>query len=216
MLKEQIELLKKEVVEYSLFIENIIKSNIEGIGKNNRDILTQIIEKDEPKTNLIEIEIENRCIDLIARYQPKAIDLRMIIMSLKMNNDLERIADHSANIANSSLYIVERPEIKEMKRIKRMFEEVLDMFEDSIKSFIYMNANLASDVCKRDDYIDKLRLTILRSLISKIRTNPDKVECILHIERITKNLERIADLTTNLCEDIIYIVDGKIIKHKNL
>jgi phosphate transport system protein len=216
MLKEQIELLKKEVVEYSLFIENIIKSNIEGIGKNNRDILTQIIEKDEPKTNLIEIEIENRCIDLIARYQPKAIDLRMIIMSLKMNNDLERIADHSANIANSSLYIVERPEIKEMKRIKRMFEEVLDMFEDSIKSFIYMNANLASDVCKRDDYIDKLRLTILRSLISKIRTNPDKVEGILHIERITKNLERIADLTTNLCEDIIYIVDGKIIKHKNL
>lgn len=216
MLKEQIELLKKEVVEYSLFIENIIKSNIEGIGKNNRDILTQIIEKDEPKTNLIEIEIENRCIDLIARYQPKAIDLRMIIMSLKMNNDLERIADHSANIANSSLYIVERPEIKEMKRIKRMFEEVLDMFEDSIKSFIYMNANLANDVCKRDDYIDKLRLTILRSLISKIRTNPDKVEGILHIERITKNLERIADLTTNLCEDIIYIVDGKIIKHKNL
>lgn len=216
MLKEQIELLKKEVVEYSLFIENIIKSNIEGIGKNNRDILTQIIEKDEPKTNLIEIEIENRCIDLIARYQPKAIDLRMIIMSLKMNNDLERIADHSANIANSSLYIVERPEIKEMKSIKRMFEEVLDMFEDSIKSFIYMNANLANDVCKRDDYIDKLRLTILRSLISKIRTNPDKVEGILHIERITKNLERIADLTTNLCEDIIYIVDGKIIKHKNL
>jgi phosphate transport system protein len=216
MLKEQIELLKKEVVEYSLFIENIIKSNIEGIGKNNRDILTQIIEKDEPKTNLIEIEIENRCIDLIARYQPKAIDLRMIIMSLKMNNDLERIADHSANIANSSLYIIERPEIKEMKRIKRMFEEVLDMFEDSIKSFIYMNANLANDVCKRDDYIDKLRLTILRSLISKIRTNPDKVEGILHIERITKNLERIADLTTNLCEDIIFIVDGKIIKHKNL
>ncbi|MCK4544956.1 phosphate signaling complex protein PhoU [candidate division WOR-3 bacterium] len=216
MLKEQIELLKKEVVEYSLFIENIIKSNIEGIGKNNRDILTQIIEKDEPKTNLIEIEIENRCIDLIARYQPKAIDLRMIIMSLKMNNDLERIADHSANIANSSLYIIERPEIKEMKRIKRMFEEVLDMFEDSIKSFVYMNANLANDVCKRDDYIDKLRLTILRSLISKIRTNPDKVEGILHIERITKNLERIADLTTNLCEDIIFIVDGKIIKHKNL
>ncbi|RKX70521.1 phosphate transport system regulatory protein PhoU [candidate division TA06 bacterium] len=216
MLKEQIELLKKEVIEYSLFIENIIKNNIEGIEKNNRDILIQIIEKDEPKTNLIEIEIENKCIDLIARYQPKAIDLRMIIMSLKMNNDLERIADHSANIANSSLYIIERPEIKEMKSIKRMSEEVLDMFEDSIKSFIQMNANLASAVYKRDDYIDKLRLTILKSLIGTIRTNPDNVESIFHIERITKNLERIADLTTNLCEDIIFIVEGKIIKHKNL
>ena len=216
MLKEQIELLKKEVIEYSLFIENIIKNNIEGIEKNNRDILIQIIEKDEPKTNLIEIEIENKCIDLIARYQPKAIDLRMIIMSLKMNNDLERIADHSANIANSSLYIIERPEIKEMKSIKRMSDEVLDMFEDSIKSFIQMNANLASAVYKRDDYIDKLRLTILKSLIGTIRTNPDNVESIFHIERITKNLERIADLTTNLCEDIIFIVEGKIIKHKNL
>ncbi len=216
MLKEQIELLKKRVVEYSLFIENILKSNIEGIEENNRDILVQIIESDEPKTNLIEIEIENRCIDLIARYQPKAIDLRMIIMSLKMNNDLERIADHSANIASSSLYLIERTEIKEMKSIKRMFEEVLDMFKDSIESFIQMNANLASSVCKRDDNIDKLRLTILKSLINTIRINPDKVESIFHIERIIKNLERIADLTTNLCEDIIFIVEGKIIKHKKL
>jgi phosphate transport system protein len=178
-----------------------------------KELLLNIIKDDEPKSNLLEIELDELCINLIGQYQPKAKDLRTILMILKMNNDLERIGDMAVNISESSLFIIERPMVKPLIDIPRMAEETIKMLKDSIDSFITGEVMLAKSVCERDDVVDKLRDQILRELITFMSSDPSTIERSIHLIRISRDLERIADLSTNICEDVLYIEEGRVIKH---
>lgn len=213
MLTEKLTDLKKDLVEYAALVETMVKDGIQGLLKKDASKLQNILDKMEPKANLKEVELDEKCTSLIAQYQPKARDLRTILMVLGMNRDLERIGDHAVNIAQSSLYLIERPQVKPLLDLPRMGEIVDSMLRDSVTAFVNEDPQLGKDVRDRDDQVDDLRGQILRELITYMSADVSTIERALHIIRISDNLERIADLTTNVGEDVIFMVEGRVLKH---
>ncbi len=213
MFYEKLNKLKEKIIEQGNLVESMIEKSIRGLLNRDKTLLIEVLQVDEPNVNNMEIEIDEICINLIARYQPEARDLRTIIMILKMNNDLERIGDMAVNISESALFLIEKPQLKPFIDLPRMAEETIQMLKDSIDSFIRGDSKLARSVCERDDIIDSYRDQILRELITYMVSDPTTIERAIHIERISRNLERIADLATNIGEDVVFIVEGKVIKH---
>jgi phosphate transport system protein len=213
MLGEKMTTLKRELTEYATLVEHMIEQSIQGLLRREKELLLEVIEKDEVKANNFEIELDELCTQLIAQYQPKARDLRTILMILKMNNDLERMGDHAVNIAESSLFLIERPPVKPLIDTPRLAEITMKMLKDSVDAFINEDAALARAVCERDDITDGLRDQILRELITFMSSDPSTIERSIHLIRISRNLERMADLSTNIGEDVIFMVQGKVIKH---
>jgi len=213
MLKESLDALKGKLMESASLVEGMIEKSIRGLTQRDEGLLLTVIEQDEPRENELEIEIDETCINLTACYQPHAKDLRTIIMVLKMNNDFERMGDEAVNICESASFLIKRPEVKPLIDIPRMADEAAKMIRDSLDSFINENAELAQSVCERDDIVDGLRDQVLRELVTFMASNPETIERSIHLIRISRSLERIADLSTNICEDVIYMVEGKTIKH---
>jgi phosphate transport system protein len=206
-------MLRKELIEYAAYVEAMIEKSINGLLRRDKKLLTELIEHDEPKANDVEIAIEEMAISMIAQFQPKAKDLRTVLMILKINNDLERAADHAVNTAESALFLIDQPQLKPLIDTPKMAQETIDMLKDSINAFINEDSPLAYAVCERDSVVDALANQILRELIVYMVNDPSTIERALHLLKVSRNLERIADLSTNICEDVIFMVDGKVIKH---
>jgi phosphate transport system protein len=213
MLEQEIINLKKELIDYAFHVQTMIDKSIRGLTDRNKDLLNSVKDVDEPKANETEIKMEEACTVLIAKYQPAAKDLRTIMMTAQMINDLERMADLAVNIVEGSLILLESPPLKPLIDIPHMARITMSMVKDSIDAFINEDSELARDVCTRDDEIDDLQDQILRELITYMMSNPRNIERSFQLMRIANGLERIADHSTNLCEDVIYINEGKIIKH---
>jgi phosphate transport system protein len=213
MLEDRISDLKRELTGYAGLVQGMIEKSIKGLLDRDAFLLEEVIEKEEPKVNDGEIAIDELCANLIAQFQPMAKDLRTILMVLGMNKDLERIGDHAVNIAEKALFLIERPPVKPLLDIPRMAEEVKTMVKDSITSFLNEDAVLAKKVCERDSIVDDLKAQILRELITYMTSDPSTIERALRLLDIAGNLERIADLSTNIGEDVIYMAEGKVIKH---
>ncbi len=214
MLGEKIKELRRDLIEYATFVENMIDKSVNGLLRRDKSWLNEVIEKDEPKANYMEIVLDELCTGMIAQYQPKAKDLRTILMVLKINNDLEIVADYAVNISKSALFLIERPQVKPLIDIPKMAEESVKMLKDSINSYINENPVLAHNVCQRDSIVDEFGNRILKELIAFMSAEPTTVERSLHLLKIARSLERIADLSTNICEDVIFMVEGEIIKHR--
>jgi phosphate transport system protein len=213
MVERKIEEVKEKLIEFSEIVKGMLKKSIKGLVEKDERPLKEVIEEDEMKCNDLEIEIDEMCIHIIAQFEPRAKHLRTIFLALKMNNDLERMGDHAVNISQSGLFLISKPQVKPLLDIPRMAEEVSKMLEDSLKSFVNEDAALAKSVCERDDIIDDYREQIVRELITYMVSDPSTIERALHLIRISGNLERIADLTTNICEDVIFMVKGELMKH---
>ncbi|MGC8977327.1 MAG: phosphate signaling complex protein PhoU [Candidatus Ratteibacteria bacterium] len=213
MIEEKISILKKKIIDFCLLAEKMIEESILGLLNKNSESLKKVIEEYEKKANDFEIEIDELCIETIAKYEPKAKNLRTILMILKINNDLERIGDHAVNISESALFLIERPQVKPLIDIPRMAEKTIEMMRDSVDSFINEDTIKAKKVCEEDDIIDDLKEQIIRELITYMSSDTSTIERSLHLLRIAQNIERIADLSTNISEDVIFMVEGKVIKH---
>jgi len=213
MLEEKLVTLKGRLIEYASLVEKMIDLSIEGLLRKDKTHLEEVMNVYEPKANDMEIEIDEDCISLIAQFQPKAGDLRTIHTVMRMNNDLERMGDHAVNICESALFLLERPAVKPLIDIPRMAELSASMLKDSIASFIESDPKMAKLVCERDERVDELGEQVLRELITYMTSDTTTIERSLHLLRIARNLERIADLSTNICEDTIFMVDGRVIKH---
>ena len=213
MLRENLETLKEKLIESASLVEDMIEKSIRGLKERDENLLSEVTEQDEVKENALEIEIDEVCIHLIACYQPQATDLRTILMILKMNNDLERIGDEAVNISESALFLIDKPEVKPLIDIPKMAEQATNMLSDTLKALIEEDTQLAHEVCEKDDIVDGLRDQILKELTAFMAANPNTIERSLRLIRISRSLERIADLCTNICEDVIYMVEGRIIKH---
>lgn len=213
MIEERINELKKKLITFAELIQGMVEKSIKGLAEKDEVLLKQVIETDESCANNYEIEIDEMCTTLIITLQPKAIDLRTILMILKMNNDLERIGDHAVNISQSAQVLVEQPLVKPLIDIPRMAEEAQQMINDAITSFINKDSQLAKKVCERDSVVDSLRNQIIRELITYMVGDASTIPRALHLLNISKNLERIADLSTNICEDVIFLVEARVIKH---
>ncbi len=212
--EEKIINLKRELIEYATLVEGMIEKSIKGLLRKEKALLIEVIETDEPKANDLEIKLDEMCTIMVAQYQPKAKVLRTILMILKINNDLERMADHSVNIAERSLLLIERPQLKLLDDIQKLAEVTKSMLSDSINSFVNEDVKLAKEVCERDNVVDESRDKITMRLIDIMCSDCSTIEPSLHLLIIARNLERIADLSTNFAEDVIFMVKGKVIKHQ--
>lgn len=216
MIKEHLNALRERLMASASLVEGMISKSITGLTKRDRTLLLEVIEQDEPGENALEIEIDDDAIQLVACFQPQAKDLRTIQMILKMNTDLERMADEAVNISESALFLIEKPEIKSLIDIRKMAEKANQMLQDSLKSLMNEDTQLAKDICERDDIVDGLRDQILDELIALMTSDPSVIEPSLRLIRICRSLERIADLSTNICENVIYMVEGETVKHCGL
>jgi phosphate transport system protein len=213
MLDERLDEVKGKLLKSASLVERMIEKSVRGLTRRDEGLLLEVIEQDEPGENELEVEIDEACIQLIARYQPQARDLRTIMMISRMNNDLERMGDEAVNISEGALFLIKRPEVKPLIDIPKMAKETRRMLKDSLKSFMDEDTQLARGVCQRDDIVDGLRDQILKELITFMASDPTTIERSNHLIRISRSLERIADLSTNICEDVIYMVEGKTIRH---
>lgn len=213
MLEKELVSLKKRIIEYAALVELMIKKSIGGLTEKKKSLLTEVIEELEPRANQEELDIEELGTVVMAKFQPAAKDLRIILMILRMNNDLERMADHAVNIAERGLFLIENPLVKPLIDIPKEADITIHMLKDSIDSFVKEDSDLAKKVCERDNKIDNLNDQIFRELITYMFSDPSTIERSIKLIQISNNFERIADLATNICEDVIYIVEGKVIKH---
>ena len=213
MLDQRITELKEKLFTMAGIVEGMIEKSVRSLVEKDEVLAREVIEEDEPKVNNLEIELDEFCIELLALYQPEASDLRIVTMIMKINNDLERIGDHAVNIAERALYLIPRPQVKPLIDLPRMAEESIGMLRDSLDSFVRSDAELAVDVCKRDDEIDALRDQITRELITYMMSDPSTIDRALQLILIARNLERVADLSTNIAEDVVFIAKAEVIKH---
>jgi len=216
MLEEKMTNLKKNIIEFAGLVENMLDRSMKGLAQKDKDLLNEVINNMEPKTNHLDLVIEEMCINIIAQYAPKGKELRIIIMAIEMNKDLERAGDHIVNIAQSGLYLIERPLLKQFIDLLKMSEITKQMFSDSINSFVNEDTQLAKNVCEKDCLLDNLCKSILKESILLVKNDSSAIERILHSIRISHNLERISDISTNICENVIYSTTCKVIKHHNI
>lgn len=217
ILEEKINQLKEKILMMADITRNMVSKSIRALIERNDALSKEVMEKDEPKVNELEIEIEEGAINLIALYQPEASHLRTVMMIVRINNDLERIGDHAVNIANGVMkWLIPKPDVKPLIDLPRMAEGATKMLSDSIDAFIRGDAELARKVCRRDSDIDNLLDQITRELITYMVSDSKTIDRALALILVSRNLERIADLATNLSEDVIYMVKGEVIKHHRI
>ena len=215
MLREQIESVKSRLVMYARLVEDMIERSIKAFGARQAEVLEAIIAVDEPRANELELELEEECISLIAQFEPKARELRTVLMVLGITNDLERLADHAVNVSEAARDMLALTPLRIQTEIPRMAELAVRMVEDSIRAFIEEDVGLARQVCERDNAVDELADRIRKQLVGAMAASPDPsaIEPSLSLLKIAANLERIADLSTNIGEDVIFMVEGRVIKH---
>jgi len=211
-LEEEINKLKKMLFEMATSVEEMIAKSVKALEENNMILAEEVIKSDQ-SVNEMEVDIDNQCIRILALYHPEAEDLRTVTMIMKINNDLERIGDHAVNIAEMTQYLADKPPVKPLIDIPKMADKAIEMLQESLDSFVNKDADLAVEVCKKDDEVDALEPQIVRELITYMISDPETIDRALTLILIARGLERVADLATNIAEDTYYISRGKILKH---
>ncbi|MEO0107906.1 MAG: phosphate signaling complex protein PhoU [candidate division WOR-3 bacterium] len=213
-LEQKLADLKDRMMMMAGMAEEMISSSVKSLVTRDEALARRVIEVDEEKVNRLELEIEEAAIGLIALHQPEASNLRTLAMIIKVNNDLERLGDHAENIAEAALYLMERPSVKPLEDLPAMAEEAIGMVKDVLDAFARGDAELARSVCRRDEVVDQLRDRIVRELVQIMTTDGTAIDRGLRLMMVALNLERIADHSTNIAEDVIYMATGEVIKHR--
>jgi len=209
---EELSHLKQRLMALSSEAEDAVGLAVESLLRRDR-VLAQEVIKGDRTINTLESAIEEQAFQLIALHQPMAKDLRLIFSAIKIVHDLERVGDHAVNIAQSAdrlltyPHIVPEPELVEMARLSRA------MLADALGAFVRGDAPLAREVCRRDDAVDALNDSVFRILLTHMMEDQRSIGACLELLLVSRNLERVADLATNIAEDVVFVAEGKTIKH---
>ena len=209
---EELELLKSRLVAMSGIAEESVRLAVEALLERNPQKAQEVIAKDETLDEL-ELAVDDLAINLLALQQPMARDLRFITAAMKIGNDLERVGDHAVNIAEELEFILQAapfpmlPELEEMARI------ATEMLSDALNAFVLGNSVLAREVVQRDDRVDELHENNFRILLTHMMEDPRKITAGMDLFLVSGNIERIADLATNVAEEVVFFVEGRTIKH---
>jgi len=209
---EELKLLKEKLLDMASRAEEQIGLAVRGLKDRKQEMACEVLEKEEA-INRLDIEIDDMAMRLLALRQPMATDLRFITSAMKIGSDLERIGDLAVNIAERTLELLKFPQLKPLIDIPRMAEMAQEMVRDTLNAFINGDAVLAKQVCERDDQVDKLNIQIFRDLLTFMMADAATIPRAVDLILVGRHLERIADHATNIGEDVIYMVQGKTIKH---
>jgi phosphate transport system protein len=166
------------------------------------------------RSTAAEVDLEEDCLKILALYQPVATDLRVIVSVMKINNDIERIGDLAVNIAERTLFLCTKGPVEAPSDLAEMRSKALAMLTRSLEALVRMDTKCARDVRTSDDEVDALNRKLFQEFAAAVRRNPDHVECLLSYLLVGRHLERIADYATNIAEDVIYLMEGEIVRHK--
>jgi phosphate transport system protein len=210
--EHDLEELKERLLWMAGLAERAVHQAVQAVFEKDEALAARVLEE-EKAINEMQIEIDDRVMQLVALQQPMAVDLRFILSASRINNDLERIGDQAVNIAQSALRILRHPQVKPYVDLPRMSELAEGMVRDSLNSLVRRDAELAKSVLVRDDQVDNLRDQIFRELLTYMMENSAVIYPAFELVLVTKNLERIGDHATNIAEDVIYMVAGRDVRH---
>lgn len=209
---EELKSLKEKLLRMAALVEDAVSLAIEALKDQKEEPAREVLQIEE-SINLLDVEVDEGCMRLLALRQPMAGDLRFITSAMKIASDLERMGDLAVNVAELALELAKLPLLKPLIDIPRMARLAQAMARDSINAFINRDEALARDVCVRDDEVDALDDQIFRELLTYMMEDPHTVQRAVALILVSRNLERLADHATNIGEDVIYLVKGKTIKH---
>jgi phosphate transport system protein len=210
--EEDLQALKKRLLNMGALVEERVHQAILSLIERRQELADMVREGDK-EVNDLQIEIDDRCLKLLALQQPMATDLRLITAAMKINSDLERIGDQAVNIAENVVKILPHPPLKPIFELPRMADSAEKMTRDSLDAFVRRDVNLARAVLKRDDEVDLLKDHVFRILLTYMMADPGTIERALGLILISRNLERIADHATNIAEDVIFLVEARDVRH---
>lgn len=193
-------------------VEERVHGAVRALVERRNDVAERIAASDA-EINMLHIEIDDRCLKLLALQQPMATDLRTIMAAQKINSDLERIGDQAVNVAQSVLKLLQHPPLRPLLTIPRMTEIAEKMMRDSLDAFVRRDVALARSVLQRDDEVDELKDQVFRVLLTHMMADTGTIERALTLILISRNVERIADHATNVAEDVIFMVEGRDVRH---
>ena len=210
--EQEIALLREQLLMMGGRAEASTKKALRALERREPALAEEVLE-DDHAIDRLEIEIEERCVRLLALQQPMARDLRFITAALKISNDLERVGDHAVNIAGSTLRLADQPLLKPLVDIPRMADLATGMLHEALDAFVRHDAESARRLVLRDDEVDELNRQVFRELLSFMVGDPATITRAMELVLVARNLERVADLATNVAEEVVYIAEARIIKH---
>lgn len=211
-LQYELDKLKQKLLGLCSEAETSVSKSIRSLLTADYELAQSVIDYDH-KIDLSEVEVEEECLKILALYQPVAFDLRFVVVALKINNDLERIADLSVSIADRALYLKKLKPVEVPFDLEGMANKTRAMLKKAIDSLVELDSEAAKDVCVSDSEVDEIHRGMYDRIYETIRANPENVEQLIHYLSISRCVERIADFATNIAEDVIYMTDGKIVRH---
>jgi phosphate transport system protein len=209
---QELKELKEDLLKMGSLVETAIHNAVSGLVSRDSHLAEMTIKEDE-KINTREISIEKKCLQLLALQQPMAADLRFIVSTLQIIKDLERMGDQAVNIAERALILNQEPPVKPFIDLPKMATLVESMLKDSLDAFVNRDVKKARNVCEGDDQVDNYNEKIFHELLSIMIKDQTTVSRAVYLILIGRSLERIADHATNIAEDVIYMVEGRVIKH---
>lgn len=212
-LSKEIERLKKRLLFLGAVVEESMRKSVSAAERRDAEAARDVIANDE-QIDQLEVEIEEECLKILALHQPVAIDLRFIVAVLKINDNLERIGDLAVNIAERAEFLAATQPAKVRLDFVGMAEKAQMMLKRSLDALVNSDSALAKCVCLSDDEVDAINRQMIDAVKTAIRKYPEDVECLIHLLSLSRHLERTADLATNIAEDVIYMVDGEIVRHR--
>jgi phosphate transport system protein len=212
-LQRDLDDLQRDLLTMAGSVEEAIHKAITALQRRDVELAQEVIDGDR-QIDQDENRVEEECLKILALHQPVAVDLRRIAAALKINTDLERMADLAEDIAERAVFLARMPPIAVPGSLQRMTDLTTTMVRQSLDAFVSLDTEHARQVCRLDDEVDRYNVEIIAELIAAMRRSPDMVEPGLSLFSATRHLERIADHATNIAEDVVYLVEGEIVRHR--
>ena len=211
----EMEHLHRDILSMCSAVEEMIHDAVEGLKHGHSELAREVSGRDR-EVDEWDVRIEEDCLKILALYHPVANDLRRVAVVMKITAELERVADLAVSIAERSAGIAQFGGFPTPSRLSEMTREALSMLHDSIDAFVEQNAAVARRVCDRDGHVDDLNSELIEEVVTLMKQRPELIEPGLHLFSVIRHVERVADHATNIAEDVVYLVEGAIIRHPRL
>ncbi|MCI0548067.1 MAG: phosphate signaling complex protein PhoU [Candidatus Rokubacteria bacterium] len=209
---EELDALKQTILAMGALVEDQIRRVMHALINRDDALAREVIDRDR-RVNAYDVEIDEKCVELLALHQPAAVDLRVIMTAIKIVTDLERIGDQAVNIAQRAIELNREAQLKPYVDLPRMAERAQQMVKESLDAFVTRDSELARRVCGEDAEVDALKEQIFRELLTFMMQDPTTIPRALRLMLISRFMERVADHATNIAEMVVYMVEGKLVRH---
>jgi phosphate transport system protein len=212
-LARELDDLHHDILSMCAMVEEMVHQAVDELAEPNHETAREMAGKDD-EIDQWDVRIEEECLKILAMHQPVATDLRRITSVLKISNELERVADLAVHIAERACGLVTWPEVYAPANLKEMAGIAGEMLRNGIDAYVNLDSDLAKSVCARDETVDRLNREIIGEILARMKESPAHIEPLLHLFSASRHVERVADHATNIAEDVVYLIDGEIIRHR--